>query len=212
MKMSKNAMKIKNVNNCLSQSGKFGDRYSLWPTPHFCLGMPSCLGLIWFCTVASVDVSSCLVKQGYEATLQLAAGVPLWLNGSIPHQGRWWEVIKKCDMEGYLPIPYPLWSCNCDSVLWVVVVVIWSAIWWHLWAVMSLPLPNVCDPADIACHYTLPEVFTHLLWTLWQTSMIEAIDSHWSTPGKSAWSDTGWSPDCFSLLAYSCYHFPWELA
>ena len=23
-------------------------------------------------------------------------------------------------MEGYLPIPYPLWSCNCDSVPWVV--------------------------------------------------------------------------------------------
>ena len=51
----------------------------------------------------------------------------------------------------------PLWFCYHDSGLWVVVAVIWSAIWWHLWAVMPLPLPNIHNPADIAhpLHITL---------------------------------------------------------
>ena len=118
-------------NNCLSQSGKMGDRYSSQATPHFCFGMPLYLGLIWFGTVVSVDMSSCLVKWGYKATLQLVAGVLLQLSGSTPHQGRWQQVIEKLDTEGYLPVPYPLWSCTCDPVPWVVMEVIQSTIQWH---------------------------------------------------------------------------------
>ena len=45
--------------------------------PHFCLGMPSCLDFVWFGTAASVNISSCLMKQEYKATFQLVAGVPL---------------------------------------------------------------------------------------------------------------------------------------
>ena len=35
------------------------------------------------------------------------ARVPLWLGGSIPHQGRWWWVVKELDTEGCIPISYP---------------------------------------------------------------------------------------------------------
>ena len=59
-----------------------------WLPTFFCLGMPSCLGLICSGTVVSVDVSFWLGKQGYKATLQLVAGVPLLMDGSILHQGR----------------------------------------------------------------------------------------------------------------------------
>ena len=65
-----------------------GEWVFLMGYPPICLGMPSCLGFVWFGTVASVDISPCLVKQGYEATLQLVARVPLQLSGSILHQGR----------------------------------------------------------------------------------------------------------------------------
>ena len=51
--------------------------------------------------------TSCSVKQGYKATFQLMAGVPLWLGGSTLNQGRRCRSIKKPDMEGYLPITPP---------------------------------------------------------------------------------------------------------
>ena len=100
--------------------------------PFLVLGMALCLGLIWcYCLCWSSSSSG---NQGYETTLQLAARVFLQVSGNIPHQGGWWQVIKNLDMEGYLPITYPLRSCNHDSVPWVVMVVILSIVWWHLWA------------------------------------------------------------------------------
>ena len=51
--------------------------------------------------------SSSGVKQDYEATLQLAARVPLQLGGSTLHQGRRHGFIMNPDMEGYLPITPP---------------------------------------------------------------------------------------------------------
>ena len=84
-----------------------GKGYSLWATPlFFCLGMPSCLGLINLVQLWILVVPS-LVRWGNEATLTLAALVPLWLSGSIPHQGRQWWIIKKLDTEGCIPISYP---------------------------------------------------------------------------------------------------------
>ena len=74
------------------------------------------------------------------------------------------------------------------------------------------PLPNTCNPVDIHFYYTLPEVFTHHMWMLQWTSTEEVVTSHWSTHGKSCWPGTGWSPDHYLLMAYSCYHSPWELA
>ena len=53
-------------------------------------------------------------------------------------------------------------------------VVIQSAIPWHLQAETSIPLPNAHDPVDIHFHYMLPEVFTHAQWM----SMGEVIASH----------------------------------
>ena len=79
--------------------------------------------------------------------------------------------------------------------------VVQSTIQWYLWAEMSIPLPNICDPVDIHAHYTLPEVFTHSQWMLWWTSMAEVIASHWSTPGKSSWPDVGWMSDHHLLVA-----------
>ena len=71
---------------------------------------------------------------------------------------------------------------------------------------MFVPLPNAHDPADVHAYYTLPEVFTHLQWTLWQVSMVAAIASCLSTPGKSSWPGTGCSPDHYLHVAYPCYH------
>ena len=133
--------------------------------------MPSCLGFIWFGTVASVDISYCLVKWRYEAPLQLVAGVPLWLSGSILHHGRWWWVIKKLDREGYLPSPYPLWSCNHDSVHWVVMAVIQSAVWWHLQA------EDVYWSAQCmwSCRHPLP---LYIIWGLHLFSVDAPADIH----------------------------------
>ena len=63
-------------------------------------------------------------------------------------------------------------------------VVIQSAIQWHLQAETSTPPPNACDPfghsvnEDIHTHYTLPGIFTHPQWMLQLMSMGEAIASH----------------------------------
>ena len=61
------------------------------------------------------------------------------------------------------------------------------------------PPPNSYNPVDIQLHYTLPEVFSHPLWTLWWTSIGEVITSHWSTQGKPCWPGTGWLPDHYLL-------------
>ena len=86
------------------------------------------------------------------------------------------------------------WSCYCDPVLWAVMVVVQSTIWWHLWAETSIPLPNALNPVghsvneDINTHYTLPGIFSHPQWMFQLTSTEEAIASHWSTPEVSpAW-------------------------
>ena len=77
MTMNKNTIKIK-ISTTVYYSLVFqGMGIPYWLPPFFCLGMPSCLGLVWSGTVVCVEVSSYLWKQGYKATLQLAAGVPL---------------------------------------------------------------------------------------------------------------------------------------
>ena len=77
---------------------------------------------------------------------------------------------------------------------------------------MSFPHPNVCDLADIHAYYTLPDVFTCHQWMLQQTSTVEVVTSHWSTPGKSCWLGVGWPPNHYSLVASSYLYFPWKLA
>ena len=62
--------------------------------------------------------------------------------------------------KGTCPFHTPYGSCNCDSVPWVAVVVIQSAIQWALMGWRHLhPPPNACDPVEIHFHYMLPEVF-----------------------------------------------------
>ena len=99
------------------------------------------------------------------------ARVPLQLSGSILHQGRWWWVIEKLDMEGYFPIPYPLWSCNCDSVPWIVMVVIQSTVWWHLQAEDVYPSTKCTR----SCRHLLP---LHITWSLHPSSVDSQADIH----------------------------------
>ena len=108
---------------------------------------------------------------GNKATLLSAAGVPLQLSGSILSQGRWWQVIEELDMEHHIPISYPQWSCYCNSVLWVVMVVIQSTIWWHLWAETSIPLPK----CTWSCRHPLP---LHATWSLHPSSVDAPADVH----------------------------------
>ena len=155
---------------------------------------------IWFSSVM-VPCGSLWMSWGNIATLISVAVVPLQLSGSILNQGRWWQVVKELDMEEWISISFPQCSCYHDSVPWVVLAVIQSAIQWHLQAQTSIPLPNEHDPVHIHSHYMLPEVFTHPQWMLWQTSMGEVIASCWSIPGKSCQPDTGWSPNHYLLIA-----------
>ena len=79
---------------------------------------------------------------------------------------------------GYLSIPYPLWSCNCDSVLWVVMVVIQSAVQWHLQA------KDVCPSTKCmrSCRHPLP---LHVTWSLHPSSVDTPVDTQVDIHGKS---------------------------
>ena len=139
--ISKNSMKIKNLKTSttvylslmnlkgytLVATHPFLFRHALMPTPS------------WFGSVM-VPCGSLWMSWGNRATLLLVAGVPLQLGGSILCQGRWWQVIKELDMEGHIPVSYPQWSCYQDSVPWVIMVVVQSAVQWYLWAETSIHL------------------------------------------------------------------------
>ena len=76
------------------------------------------------------------------------------MSGSILCWGKWWWIIRKLDMVGCTPVTHtPLWSCCCDSVLWVVVV-IQSAV---LMASMGWRHLSLCNHIDIHFHCTLSE-------------------------------------------------------
>ena len=70
----------------------FWDGYSLWSTPFF-WACPHVLAVVWFWCCSCIDTSH-LVKQGYKATLVLAARVLLQLGGSTPCQGRRCQFIQ----------------------------------------------------------------------------------------------------------------------
>ena len=132
-------------------------RHSLMPTPsQFGSVMVPC-GSLW--------MSSC-----NRATLMLAAGIPLQLSGSIPNQGRWWQVIKELDMEGCTPIPYSLWLCYHDLVPWVVVVVIQSTIQWHLQADIYPSAKHTWS-----CRHPLP---LHITWSHHLSTVDALADIH----------------------------------
>ena len=93
------------------------------------------------------------------------------MSGSIPHQGGWWQVINKLDMEGCMPITYPQCSCCHDSVLWVVVAVLQSAICWHLQAGDIYPSTK----CTWSCRHSLP---LHIIWSLHLSSVDAPVDIH----------------------------------
>ena len=79
-----------------------GKGYTLLASPPFLFRhtlIPTLVGLVWSWFLVNV------LRE--KATLMSAAGVPLWLSGSIPCQVRWWLVIKELDTEGHIPISYP---------------------------------------------------------------------------------------------------------
>ena len=197
--INKNVMKIKNLKTSTSVYLSLVDWERVKPT-----GYTPCLFRHALMPTPS-QFGSVMVPCGWVEGIK----PPLcqW-QGSLFH---WVEIfcikvddnrsLEELEVQRCMPISYPQWSCYCDSVPWVVMAVIQSVIQWHLWAEMSIPPPNACDPVDINSHYTLPEVFTHHQWMLWWTSMGEVVASHWSTPGRSFWPDTGWLPDHHLLVA-----------
>ena len=105
----------------------------------------------------------------------LVAGVPLWMSESISCQGRWWQVIKKLDTEGCIPVTYPQWSSCHDSVTWVVMVVIQSATQWHLQAGDIYH----SDKSTGSCRHPLP---LHITWSLHPSSVDALVDVHRRCP------------------------------
>ena len=174
--INKNSMKIKNLknlNNCLSQSNNLGKGLLYWLPPflfrHALLPTSSQFGSVMVPCGWVAVVVPCGWVEGI-ATLTSVAGVPLWLSGSIPCQGRWWWVVKKLDTEGYIPIAYSQWSCCHDSVLWVVMAVIQSTVWWHLQANIYLSTKHTWS-----CRHPLP---LHINWSFHLSSVDAPVDVH----------------------------------
>ena len=155
----------------------------------------SCSGC-WVVTVwlVSTPVFVVVINSGTNRVWShpsRVARVPLHMGGSIPHQGGRCLLIPLPNMEGYLPITsLKFVLANHDPVPWVVALVLRFTIWWHLWAVMSFPQPNVHVPFDVYSHVTLPVVFCHPLWMLQWASMVEfpfnplpevLLAGHWVT-------------------------------
>ena len=103
--------------------------------------------------------------------IPVATGIPFQMSGSILHWGKWWQIIIKPDMEGCTPITYPQWSCCHDSVPRVVMVVIQSTIWWHLWARDIYPSAK----CTWSCRHPLP---LHITWSLHPSSVDALVDIH----------------------------------
>ena len=93
------------------------------------------------------------------------------MSGGILHQVRWWLFVKKLDTEGCVPITYPQWSCCCDSVLWVIMLVIQSTIQWRLWAGDVYPSTK----CTWSCRHPLP---LHITWSLHPSSVDALADVH----------------------------------
>ena len=103
------------MNNTVYCSPCFGAGCPLWSTPPPFVGMSSCPGYHLVLVFLLFCSSSHLVQQGYKATFLPVARVPLQLGGSTPHQGGRHQLIDPPDMEGYLPITSPCWSCKTVS-------------------------------------------------------------------------------------------------
>ena len=120
----------------------------------------------------------------------------VWCNKGIKPPFCWWQgslfswVGVLCISEedasssilltwrGTYPLHPPLFGlANHDPVLWVVVSAMGFTIWWHLWAMMSFPRPNVHVPSNVYAYCMLPGVFTLLQWMLQQMSTVEIITS-----------------------------------
>ena len=83
--------------------------------------------------------------------------------------------------------PHLIWPCQPWPSLVSGHIYLGFTICQHQWALTSLPPLHIHVPSDVHSHITIPKVFTHPWWVLWLTSMVEAITSSWSTPGKSHW-------------------------
>ena len=130
-----------------------------------------------------------IFNREYEAAPLWLVRVPHLVGGSILHQGGRCMLAPPPDMEGYLLSSLPsLFGLAChDPVWWLATSILGFTICQHQWALMSLPPPDVHVPFDVYCHIMLPKVFTHLWWMLQQMSMVKAVTSSLSIPGKSCW-------------------------
>ena len=140
-----------------------------WP-PLFCLGMLSCLCLVGWSSTMQVKLCIGKTRELSHSNASMA-WVPWWLCRSIPHQSRWWFIIKELDMEGCTPI-------SCLSGL-ATTFQFCEQLWWSsslvstgIYGLMSIPpldaheLTGHSVQEDIHTCYTLLEIFTHPQWTL----------------------------------------------
>ena len=67
--------------------------------------------------------------------------------------------------RGVLTHSIPLWSCNHDSVPWVVLAVVQSTIQWHQWAG---DVYTLCQMHMQSCRHPLP---LHITWSLHPSSV-----------------------------------------
>ena len=81
------------------------------------------------------------------------------------------ESSKSLTQRGTYLFHTPLWSCNHDSVPWVVVAVVQSAVWWHLWAEDIYPSAK----HTWSCRHPLP---LHITGNLHPSSADAPADIH----------------------------------
>ena len=141
--------------HCLFQS-MFLWEYSMQAPPFLCghILMP------WLSSISGTVVginTSCLVKQGYKATFWLVARVPLWLGGRYcASEGEDTSLSVHLTWRGTYLL-HPLFGlANYDTVLWAVMVVFQSTVWWHLWAMTLNPSAKCmwfCPTVTPTSHY-----------------------------------------------------------
>ena len=159
-------------------------------SPHFCLGMSSCLMSCWFSSTLVKFCTGVVRELGHHNVcspldpwgLNREYSTSKWM--TIQHWRAWHS--GECTLISY-PSGLATTFQFCEQSWWSS-----SPLSAGIYGLTSIPPPNTCEPAshsvkeDIHAHYTLPGIFTHLQWMLQLTSMGEAVASHLSTPGKSS--------------------------
>ena len=119
---------------------------------------------LWF------SVALCRWVHGIELLLWQQGSLCKWV-GVFHMKANDGKSSKNLTWRGAYLLHTPQWSCCHDQVPWVVVVVIQSAIWWHLWAGDYYPSAKCMW----SCRHPLP---LHITWRLHLSSVDSSVDIH----------------------------------